>query len=472
MGVRDSAPDPDAAPGPTGAGYAGQGSDARTARRRVSAGVVGVTSVPAEVQESLEGVLRLLLPACDPCGGRLSRTSGQHLLDSYLVFPSVRRARLLLPAESPAAAATAVALRGPADRRSIRALAYRGASAALRTGLAQRLLRARVDLVVEAEQPGDGVGDSLAHHVSRILGQRAYLAPRIGPADPHRTLGMHVLDDRGRLLAYVKVTGSRLSRAQLETEGRALAGFPLEKALVCVAPRLIHVGTWNRLGVLVTSPMDLRRRRHPTLQAPPSVAAMMDVAATGDLVSTRLRDSVYWRRTRERIARLEQDANRPCPRLQAASDLFAGLDAVGGDVELPFGGWHGDWLPWNLSWDTGRLLVWDWEYWSDAVPVGFDMLHFFAGTLFFRERWAAGEALEAARERATPILRDAGHPQERLALVHALYVLEFLLRRLDIAAHGGGRDDARVFPSILPAAFGALARAQQAMAQAATDLQP
>ena len=49
-------------------------------------------------------------------------------------------------------------------------------------------------------------------------------------------------------------------------------------------------------------------------------------------------------------------------------------------------------------------------------------------------------------------------------VVYALYVLEFLLRRLDIAVHGGGIDDARVFPSLLPVAFEALAQASSAVA--------
>jgi hypothetical protein len=385
------------------------------------------------------------------------------LLHSYLAFPSARTARLLLPAESAAAAAAAVALRAPPRKRAGRYLAYRAAGLALRRGLAQRLLSSRVELFGPATSGDGAAAVTLAQHIGQLLGQPVYLAPKIGRADPHRTVGMHTFDAQGQLQAFAKITGHPLPCAQLSTEAQALRTLPSVHPRVAQFPQLLHQGHWNGLGLMMTSPMDLRRGRQPTLAEPPPIVAMLDVAASGDILTAPLGSSPYWQRTTKRVERL-QDASAVAPaRLRVAADLLEGLGAVGGAAPVRFGAWHGDFLPWNMSQISGRLLIWDWEYWSDAAPVGFDLFHFFAGTLFFRDGLTAGAALDEARRRVTPLLTAAGFSPAQVALVYALYTIEFLVRRLDIAAHGGGRDDARVFPSILTVAFDALSRAGEAL---------
>ena len=409
----------------------------------------------------LRDVTPLLMPAAPVLEHRPTDASSR-LLHSYLPFPSARTARLLLPAESAAAAAAAVALRAPPHKRAARYFGYRAAGLALRGGVVQRLMTSRVELFGPTS-PDDAPAVSLAGHIGELLGQPVFLAPKIGRADPHRTVGMHVFDGRGRLLAFVKITGHPLSCSQLSTEAHALLTLPAVRARVADFPQLLHQGHWNGLGLIMTSPMDLRHGRQPTLDDPPSITAMMDVAASGEMVTGPLASSVYWQRTLERVKRLEHSGAVRPDRLQLAGDLLDGVGGVGGGVALSFGAWHGDWLPWNLARRSGRLLMWDWEYWSDAAPVGFDLFHFFAGTLFFRDGLTAGAALDEARRRATPLLEAAGFAPADVAVVYALYAVEFLVRRLDIAAHGGGRDDARVFPSILPVAFDALSRAAEAV---------
>ena len=42
----------------------------------------------------------------------------------------------------------------------------------------------------------------------------------------------------------------------------------------------------------------------------------------------------------------------------------------------PFTAAHGDFAPWNLRSSSGRLTVFDWEYFLPSVPAGWDILHF------------------------------------------------------------------------------------------------
>jgi hypothetical protein len=55
--------------------------------------------------------------------------------------------------------------------------------------------------------------------------------------------------------------------------------------------------------------------------------------------------------------------------------VLESLDEAWGQ-EIPFGSWHGDWMPWNLLRSGTDLWVWDWERAASGVPVGLDAAHF------------------------------------------------------------------------------------------------
>lgn len=58
---------------------------------------------------------------------------------------------------------------------------------------------------------------------------------------------------------------------------------------------------------------------------------------------------------------------------------------------------HGDFTPWNMFEEKGRLFVFDWEYAFRCCPVGLDRYHFFTQTAFFERHWSA-EALMSFTE--------------------------------------------------------------------------
>lgn len=378
---------------------------------------------------------------------------------TYLPFPSLRSTRLLVPLDTPDTAAAAVTLRSTPRHGGARRAAYRLLAQGLSSGLVQRVLRSRVDVI--GADPVTGDGASLADHLGGLLGVPVAVSAKVAPGDPHRTVGMHVVAADGSLLAFVKVAGGELSRRLLVNEARALTRLAEhDDDGVLAWPRLLHHGSWEGLHLLVTTPLELLGSRPLTLDEPPPVQAVRAVAATGRCTSGPVFGSDYWRWTRARIggfaaAALDTGQRRTLARLV---DIVEGTC---GPVVLPYGAWHGDFLPWNLAWDSGRLVTWDWEYWAASVPLGFDLLHYCAGTLFFREGADVRDALEEARQWAGDGLAELGLDDQQAGAVCALYGLEFLLRRLDIAAHGGGEDDRRVFPEV----FSVVAEAALAAAQ-------
>lgn len=57
--------------------------------------------------------------------------------------------------------------------------------------------------------------------------------------------------------------------------------------------------------------------------------------------------------------------------------------------EVDFSAYHGDFTPWNMFVENGRLFVFDWEYARLTYPPMLDRYHFFTQTLIFERHWEA-----------------------------------------------------------------------------------
>ena len=360
---------------------------------------------------------------------------------SYLRVPPVGSPKLLLPSDMPEAGAEALRLWAAAQHRWHRRLAYRLGAACLNIGPLHQLWPRR--WAVTDAVPGRGA-DSLTTHLATLLGQPVVVAANVGRRDPHQSQLLIALSRDGKPLAYVKVGWNELNRRLLDNEARALRRVADLRSSSMVTPSVLHSERWHNLELLLTAPIERRRQRAASRSEPPALPITLQVAATGVRERLPLRQSRYWNDLRVRLAAAAESDQQAAGVLERA---VVRLDAAG-DRELGFAGWHGDWVPWNLSYDRNQLLVWDWEYWSEAAPVGFDILHFFFGTQFFRGSGNVITAWNAATVHSRTRLGWLGVDAPGLPLVHALYAMEMLLRRLDIRNHGGGGDDDRVFPQI------------------------
>jgi hypothetical protein len=313
--------------------------------------------------EHLRAVGRLLWPAplrlsIGSAGGAPSGA----LHREYLLLPGSRRPRLLVPRGRRAAVG---ALRGYGVGRSRSARWQASAlTAGMASGLAPLLLRDRVRLT----GPVDG-GESIEAHLSAVLDTDVLVSMYLGAPRANRKPVLQVLSPDGTTLAYAKVGIDPLTTRLVRDEAAALttlAGAGLRRTTV---PTVLHSGRWNDLELLVQSPLPVAgARRRPAQDQ--VIAAQREVAAIGRGTGMPLARSPYWTGLTDRVAAL--------PPGEAADTLATLIDQVGtafGAEPLTLGAWHGDWTPWNTAADGETLLVWDWERFAPAAPVGYDALH-------------------------------------------------------------------------------------------------
>jgi hypothetical protein len=199
-------------------------------------------------------------------------------------------------------------------------------------------------------------------------------------------------------------------------------------------PRLLLHTQWQGREVAVIEPMPPGVRRAPRPEEP-RTAAMLAVARRGGPPGPRRSPAGLAESWLRRGAGSE-------PRVAAA------IEALDHGVELEFGDWHGDWVPWNMAVHDGRLMMWDWENRAHGVPVGFDLAHqAFQTSLSTRGLPAAqcAQAVDAALRRHGPELGLDTARQQRF--VADAYLIELWLRTYELS-HGGAGWNPRLHPAL------------------------
>lgn len=383
-----------------------------------------------------DGGVQPLLRAGDLCWAAPSRAelirrnaplpAGQHELAEFLLLPSARRPRLLVPAKAPRAAAESVrrfshAL-GPGERLVRMAL-----TGALRTGILDRVVPDRIRIM--APLTGQSV-DSLQAHVSGVLGEPAVLSLGVGTARANRKPVLEAISRSGRALAFVKLGDHDVTRSLLADEAAALRTLSGTSPAGLEVPQLIGFGEWNDLGVLIqsalpTSPWPGHRRSTLPFAAMRSLA---DAFSTGRLPIAR---SPWWQRVSSDAAHIADDV-RAKLFMQAADAIRDRMD----DCQLRHTAWHGDWTPWNMAWSGGRVRIWDWERFALGVPAGFDPLHYLLAQQMVKMPWT--QALNAVRGMAPAAVRQVGVAPGESRLVFWAYLIELSRRYLLAAAPSTG----------------------------------
>jgi hypothetical protein len=207
---------------------------------------------------------------------------------------------------------------------------------------------------------------------------------------------------------------------------------------------VLHYEAYGDLSVLVQSALPVwegDRAVDPGVRT----AAMRAVAEHAGVRTAAVGDSEWGR---ELAARLEKVAE-PVPRERLAAVL-----AEAADRRLPFGAWHGDWTPWNMTVRAGRALVWDWERFTVGVPVGFDAVHYALQAALWR-RGADPRAVTAGVLAGAPaLLAPFGLDAASATAVARLYLVEIGGRYLIDGQAAAGARLGQVERWLLPALTG------------------
>jgi hypothetical protein len=373
---------------------------------------------PAADVDGLLGIARRLWP--DPAEVRLVRGARQPdpATRDWLVLPSIGRPWLLLPAWSSTAAGAL--LRDDHGQRSpqvVQALAV----------LQRQRVLARLPLSRLRVATPDG-GETVEDELTRILGMASDLVVRLGRRRWNRSVVLRPLDPTGDTLAFVKSAFGAAGVMSLRRERENLRRVATLAPPLVEWPEVMHHGSWRDLELLALSPLfgddSSRRRAH----APSD--AMRALALAAEEGPMPLADTGLSQRLVDGARQLSESAQR--------GQLAVGLDvtlARLGQVKVPVGCWHGDWAPWNMTSHGGRVLLWDWEHFSDGVPLGFDGIHYRAQQLrMFKgtdprveDRWV--------REATEWLLNTFQLAMPQIRAVVLSYLLEVNLRYLREREH-------------------------------------
>ena len=338
----------------------------------------------------------------------------------YVVIPSARRARAIVPGDRLAARAALTSggqARSDGSRRA-RALAARVAG----SPLAGAAFRDRFWV------NGD---DPLRDAVASALGELPLaFAAAVRPPGPFRKPVLQAVTPDGRVVGYAKVAWNAVTATNVRAEHAALvlladAGAPAPRGPAPVA-LLDHRG----FPVLVTRPMPETLSRYDASDGPPPPPVSRAVASLPfrpgsdrDPIGARLR------------ARFDAARAPALPHVRRALGVL--LEGV---VErtaiLPAGAWHGDWSAWNLGSVGAQLWAWDWEYCRADVPIGLDLPHFTFQQRFIAERTPVQIAFTDARGASAAGLSALGYDAAARAVLQAVHVAEVSLRYLEAEAAG------------------------------------
>ena len=246
------------------------------------------------------------------------------------------------------------------------------------------------------------------------------LALRLSFDRPNAKTVAMAISDAGEPLCFAKFGSEAMTDDLVAHESAALERFEGVADMPVVMPRRLHSGTWaNGHNVLITAPLRLAPLERDALVAHRAADAF---AFGSRAASAALRDSAYWRRTRERAERLGGGDDRA----QLLATLTE-IDGIWGGHRLDFGASHGDWARANLGLVEGRVAALDWERCTELAPHGIDIAHF---VLCESASLGQGGSIDNARaaESLRRHLADVGRPPEDAEPLIALALLEMVIR--------------------------------------------
>jgi hypothetical protein len=355
-----------------------------------------------------------------------ARVPGRSTEREFILLLGTRRPRLLLPA-APRAGAAAVRGYGEPGSRGSR-LGSRALSLALASGLGAAMLRSRIRVRIP---PG---ADTIESYLEAALGHDLLVSMHLGPARANRKPVLQLLTPQGQPAGFAKIGTSPLTRALVHAERDALTRLGSAGLASVTVPHVLHYGEWRDMNVLVLSPLPVWLRRRP-VAAQRLAAAMGSVASVGGVRREPLAAGSYWWQLSDRLAATDESTER-----DALAGVLDTLGARAGATPLALGSWHGDWTPWNMASTSSGLLVWDWERFTDGVPLGFDALHYQLQKDVVPGHREPRLAAASCIENAARLLAPFGLGAAEARITATLYLADLATRYLaDRQAQAGAR---------------------------------
>ncbi len=262
-------------------------------------------------------------------------------------------------------------------------------------------------------QLSGGDQDSLRDFLSETLGQPVELTFFSSAPRSNRKPVLQLLDSSGATVGYAKVSINKLTMDLVRNESAALemlAQVPLANLQV---PRVLSFSDWREHRILVQE--SIVGQGLPT--AKQLTAAMVELAQCTGVRRQNLLESRYLGALRQQLEQLDSERGR-------ALLGFLNSLAERNPQEIPWGVWHGDWTPWNMTATDDKVLVWDWERFQPGVPLGFDALHYWLQFAIRRRQVSPRVAAGQLIARSAELLEPFPGSSETARLVACLYLID------------------------------------------------
>lgn len=288
---------------------------------------------------------------------------------------------MYLPVDRRVSAVRALALRSSGDTRR-RQARLAGLSGVILSGLSTRVRAWRAEL--DGRTAVGGFHNWLADYIDEPYRVSLVL---VGPRRANRKPVVFITDSRDVLIAVVKLGYNDVTRALVQYEASALAAASSALAEHAYTPSLLGAGHIGGLEALVMQPL-------------PPMSACREVGRDELVAIVRAVSAAG------QVPRRELSSVLGHLRMRPLADLVHGIDEA--MAQAPVGAVHGDFHSGNVGVASdGRPVVWDWERWTDGVPLGFDLLHYNLQSWVAREgvdpRVAAERLIDNAADLLAPL---------------------------------------------------------------------
>ena len=339
----------------------------------------------------------------------LLKTAGYAYQRHFAAIPNLRNARWFVPLDTPAVSSAALSLYTPTRWR---AKLTRGA---LRIAMHTRLPVWYRDHVWIAQRECPSIEAAINPLFS---GQDVRWALSSGAPEGarNRKASALLLSLDGEMLAFVKLARSAIARRILTREAEVLEQLGTVPSIAGSVPQLLFSGEIDDVLALAQKP--LKGNPAPLGMTPAhraflrSLQTPVTVCAADTSIATNL-----------------QSRMRALPTIRP--DLVAIYDRVRDELrkfEVPMTIVHGDFAPWNLRADGGRVLAFDWEYGEmHGLPL-IDEIHYRLQCGWLLEEWATQQALDCLDALANQ--RPLGLQPSQVETISTLYLLDTLTRLL------------------------------------------
>jgi hypothetical protein len=322
----------------------------------------------------------------------------------FAVLPDLQSARWYVPLDSPALSCAAFSLYSPA-RFSARLKVL-----AAKTATYLRLPIWYRDQIVIAQR----TAPPIEHKLAELFPGRTFrVAISSGAPEParNRKVSFAVIAMDGTIIGFGKIAGSELSNKLMHDECRAL---PELAGRGIGAPELLFAGDVD--GTFVTLQKPLRGRNVSPKLGQDKLALLRSMrsdrlqpACESNLVATLL----------QRISDL------PIPRPEL-DDALEEILPILEQTRVPSTIIHGDFAPWNLRADNGKVVAFDWEYAElDGLPL-FDETHYRLQVGYLLDSWDIARACAALEE--MQLHNDLSLSIAQVRAIQAVYLIDNLTR--------------------------------------------